>query len=591
MKNIILERDTFLELPMSLETFVPEDSLAREILEFISLFDLQSIEETYSSNNGRKGYNIYSMFAMIIYSYSQGIYSTRAMERQCKQNVIFMWIMEFKTPDHSTIHRFQQRIVGKEKKLSAEQIKILLKKELIDLSNISIDGTKIKSVANKYTNVYRGTVGFHERNLEEKIATAINKASVAVQNIELDNYDEAPENSSIDIPDNIKKISEINFYVNSNKPSKNMNKKYNPQITIDEIIIIVKWLITLDYEEVKKHKDIKFLYDEIDNIFLRKCKYIKQRAILGDRNSYSKTDEDACFMRMKNDSFDSKILSPGYNVHQGNSNGFILYFGVSNVSADTRQLPKFVELLEEIGAIKNDSIILADAGYGSLENYRHLQARNIKYLIPYMNQRFETKRKFINNPIGKDKFLFVDKKHAICPANQILEYTHSSYPISVNGFITEKDHYISRDCEGCKFVKQCSKNGKTRTITNDIAWEKEKRKQKLIFSEKENLSMYKKRTIVEQGFAIVKFNNKLERFRNYGIQMNMVILQLLAISCNIKRIHNYKKVNSSLKIYNINFYSKKFKNICIKNMNSYLKWNSYFYLFIFYDTLFFYIIY
>lgn len=99
-------------------------------------------------------------------------------------------------------------------------------------------------------------------------------------------------------------------------------------------------------------------------MFTRKAKYNNQREILEGRNSYSKTDNDACFMRMKNDSFDSKILSPGYNIQMATCDEFMLGSLISNCAGDTRLLPDVVEMLELLGVSKYMNTLLADPGYG-----------------------------------------------------------------------------------------------------------------------------------------------------------------------------------------------------------------------------------
>ncbi len=74
--------------------------------------------------------------------------------------------MDYKTPDHSTFHRFHQRLIDFEDKLLKAQINWLVSNGGIDLNVVSIDGTKLQSVENKYKSKYRGTIGYHESNME-----------------------------------------------------------------------------------------------------------------------------------------------------------------------------------------------------------------------------------------------------------------------------------------------------------------------------------------------------------------------------------------------------------------------------------------
>lgn len=550
-----------LEIPMNLDRMIPDNHIARTIVEYVKLLDLSSIEEKYSSNFGRKSYPVSYMLSMVLYGYTCGIYSTRALEEACKYNIVFMWIMNLAAPDHATIHRFQQRIIGTEDDLSKEETSILLKNKFIDLKNISIDGTKIRSVANKYTNVYRGTVGYHERKMEEKISKAIKNAieateSKVYENNADDDDDIDPSSTSsgsfneksasqstksninkIEIPEEIKAIMEI-VICDNELPSKKRNKEYEPQISMEQIFNIIYWLLSFDENEIKQTKEFKELYKMMDDVFLRKAKYISQREKLGSRNSYSKTDEDASFMQLKEDSMQNSELNPAYNVQQANCNGFFMGFTVSNEVSDTRQLQKVIEFLEYTNAIIDGTTILADAGYGSNENYQMLIEKKIDHLIPYMTQKYEQRRKYLNNPVNRDKFFVMKEKEIVmCPAKQVMEYTHTAKTISPSGFASYKDVYKCTDCSGCKYVELCSKNKQARNIMFDTNWEYQKRRVRQLFSIKENLKQYKERFLVEQGFARIKYNKKLSRFRNYGIKMNMAILTLIGMSCNVQRVH------------------------------------------------------
>jgi hypothetical protein len=305
----------------------------------------------------------------------------RMMEKACKENICFMWIMGMETPNHASINNFQHRVASVQEDIMREQIKLLVSEGELSKRFISIDGTKVQSKANKYTNVYRGTVGYHERNMEDKI------------------YELLTETETDLIPNNISemlKIEDISKvrYINS----KSQNKKYEPRLSIEDILEIVKWLLTLEQEDIDSNKQLKLLASKIDGYFLRKLKYVEQREILEDRNSYSKTDHDASFMRLKDDSFDSKVLSPAYNIQMATSNGYILNSTTSNLASDTRQLKKMIDELEKVKAIDDNTVILADPGYGSRENFEMLERMEQDYVIPYMNHRHESKRKYKNNP-------------------------------------------------------------------------------------------------------------------------------------------------------------------------------------------------
>ncbi len=516
-----------LAIPMSLDSLISNDHKVRHVRKFVDQLDLSCIENQYKETTGRPAYNVYDMFAMIVFAAMENIHSVRMMSKACRENICCMWLMGMETPNHASINNFQHRVASVQEDIMREQIKLLANNKQLSSQFISVDGTKIQSKANKYTNVYLGTIGYHERNMEDAIYELLTQTNESV------------------IPEHIQELLSVEDiskvrYTNS----KSQNKKYEPRLSIDNILQIVEWLLTLDNDMIESNKTLKLLASKIDGYFLRKLKYMEQRTKLGNRNSYSKTDEDASFMRLKNDSFDSKILSPAYNIQMATSNGYILDSTISNLASDTRQLEKMLNELENIQAINDDTIILADPGYGSRENYEMLEERNQDYVIPYMSHRHESKRKYKNNPCTTEKFE-VKEDYAICPMGEKLDYIKESKTISPSGFETIKRVFEKSGCINCPLVKECTKGKDKKTLHYDKKWIDRKQKERLNFETRNE--DYKFRYDVERCFGVMKHNHKLSRFRHLGLEQNLAIWNLQAIAANfsllIKRIEeqNEKK--------------------------------------------------
>ena len=114
------------------------------------------------------------MFAVILYAYSRGIYSTRDIEIACHENIKFRFLLQnSKIPDHSTISRFLTKIENLLPELFEQFFKIIFNLENISTDTIYIDGTKIEAYANKYTFVWRGSIEKYSLRLDEKIETLI----------------------------------------------------------------------------------------------------------------------------------------------------------------------------------------------------------------------------------------------------------------------------------------------------------------------------------------------------------------------------------------------------------------------------------
>lgn len=105
-------------------------------------------------------------------------------------------------------------------------------------------------------------------------------------------------------------------------------------------------------------------------------------AAFGTRNSYSKTDRDATFMRMKDDHMKNGQLKPGYNVQIATSGQYTLAYDVFPNPTDMRTLAPFLDEAETF--LELPAYIVADAGYGSQPNYTDILERRGRIpLIPY----------------------------------------------------------------------------------------------------------------------------------------------------------------------------------------------------------------
>jgi transposase len=502
-----------LAIPMNLDSLIVSDHKVRIVRKLVDKLDLSCIEKQYKSTTGRPPYNVYDMFAMMVFAAMENIHSVRMIDKACKENICFMWLMGMETPNHASINNFQHRVASVQEDIMREQIKLLVSEGQLSKEFISIDGTKVQSKANKYTNVYLGSVGHWERQMEDAI------------------YELLTEADSDIIPVNIKELLEIEDiskvkYTNS----KSQNRKYEPRLEIEDIFTIVKWLITLDEQIVQDNKSIQLLVKKIDGYFLRKLKYIEQRKILAGRNSYSKTDIDASFMKLKDDSFDSKILSPAYNIQMATSDGYILNSTISNLASDTRQLEKMMDELEKVLAINDNTVILADPGYGSRENFEILEAREQDYVIPYMSHRHESKRKYKNNHCTIEKFEVLED-YAICPNGERLEFIYEQKTVSPSGFETVKRIFGKEGCANCPFVNECTNGKDKKTIYYDKKWIERKAKERENFESREE--EYKMRYEVERCFGVMKHNHKLSRFRHVGLKQNLAIWNLQSIAANI----------------------------------------------------------
>ena len=320
-----------LRLNFNTEIYIQDDVKLRLVKNIIERMNLSELKKVYSSFGRKPTVNPVTMLQIIIFCYSEGIFSSREIEKSCKYDLRIKYLLDKELPpDHSTINRFRQKIQELRPELLNQMVQIPIEEKQIDLSSIYIDGTKIEAYANRYSFVWRGSIEKWQEKLIEKI-----------------------------------------------KEELGLSKSLIPGQVLQAVTTIFKQL-----RKYCKEKKIKFVYgkgkrktkEQRDYEHLKEWKeklesYKKHLEIMGDyRNSYSKTDHDATFMRMKEDHMKNGQLKPAYNIQLASASGFIIGENISHHPSDMYTLKPFLKDLLEKNPNKLNKIV-ADAGYESEEKY------------------------------------------------------------------------------------------------------------------------------------------------------------------------------------------------------------------------------
>lgn len=232
-----------------------------------------------------------------------------------------------------------------------------------------IDGTKIESTSNRYTFVWRGSVEKYKSKLEEKIHQVL---SLVDKHIEQDKQEENLSENSKPIDSDLlrSKVKELN-------------------LRMDKI----------------ERKQVKQFQED----YLPRLKYEEQLEKLGDRNSYSKTDKDATFIRMKEDHMRNGQLKPAYNIQIATEDQFITNVGIYQRAGDTAALPSFLEDFEN-SYNKQSKTVVADAGYGSEQNYEFMEENHMDAYVKYNYFYKEQKRSWKKIPLPSITYTIIKKK-------------------------------------------------------------------------------------------------------------------------------------------------------------------------------------
>lgn len=369
----------------------------------------------------------------------------------------------------------------------------------ITLREIYIDDTKIASRANRYTFVWRKLVEKNKAKLESKIKGILSQIEEGIaQDNEPD--DEPP------VPINSKQLKERIAAINKENQSK---------------------------EQAKQIKNL-------ENKLIPKLEEYEQKLdTLGSRNSYSKTDADATFMRMKEDHMKNGQLKPAYNQQIGTENQFIVQYDFFPNPTDTLTLIPFMESFKE-NYKRFPEKVCADSGDDSEENYAYLETNSIEAYVKYNYFHKEQKRSFKNNPFLQENLYYnSEQDYFVSPMGQHMKRISNTTGKSASGFISDISVYQSGNCEGCPLRCLCHQSKQNRQIQLNHTLRKHKAAARERLTSEEGMRMRKKRPIEPEAvFGQMKYNKSYHRFRDFGEEKIAMDFAIFAIAFNLQ---NYQE--------------------------------------------------
>ena len=504
-----------LVLPINVTMLIPEDDSVRLLSQIVEELDLKNLMMAYSSNGRNPTVPPRIMLKILLYAYMNGIYSSRAIERSCRRDINFMWLLDgHKPPDHNTISRFRTGRLQCCLELLLSQFVMKLNQEgEIPFENVFIDGTKIEANANKYSYVWKGMV-------EKYDAKLLLKAQVLIKNIN----DAYGTEFLLDEDSNVAKmLQDIAEYLSMKKESLG--------------VIFVSGAR-------KRKSELQRFTEETLAVLEKKAKYINYMKEFGLRNSFSKTDRDATFMRMKDDHMNNSQLKPGYNLQIGVENGYVIGIDISNERNDMYTLIPMIEKLEKNFSENRVSNVVCDAGYESEENYNFLGQHNYTSYIKPANYESMKKRSY-KKWVGKrenmvynadmDEYICVNRRRLRVVRTTINKsHRRSCYPV-------ELTIYECEDCTSCTMSVICKKTNNNKRIEvskNFLAFREASLAN--ITSDKGIILRINRSIQAEGAFAVLKEDYGFRRFLTRGKRNVFVECLLMAFSYNVNKLHNRK---------------------------------------------------
>jgi transposase len=496
-------QNQMLALPPTLEELIPQGHPVRVVNEVINKINFEPLFKAYHIRGG-SSYHPQMLLKILVYGYVTNTYSSRKLAAACRENVHFMWLSWMSYPDHNTINRFRGvRLKHALRSVFEDVVELLAQEGLLSIDEIYTDGTKMEANANRYTFVWKKSIQTNKEKMKKQLSDIWQYA----QHI-ADDEDKMPEPPDFTEIDSQKVKATVDQLNKTLACKENVNKKVKAKLRY----------ITKNYPQT------------ID-------RYEQQEAILGQRNSYSKTDPDATFMRMKEDHMKNGQLKPGYNVQVSTSNQFIVNYTIHPNPTDTTTLPTHL-VQHETSFGDAPKVLTADAGYGSEENYTLLEQKGIIPFVKYsMFDKQQDENHNSKHPFTADKLFYNQEKDCyICPMGQQMDYIGSTTKKTSTGFVQTLKRYQAKNCHTCPLNGACHKSKDNRIIEINENLKRQKQRAHELLNSEQGKERRKKRCFdVEPVFGNIKQNHGFRRFMLRGKQKVAIEWGLLAIAQNIRK--------------------------------------------------------
>ncbi|MGP9659702.1 IS1182 family transposase [Halomonas sp. AOP31-B1-25] len=187
---VIADRDTDFLLPPSVQDWLPEDHLARFVVEVVDQLDLSELTRQYAGR-GSRAHHPAVLLSLLIYGYATGVFSSRKIERATHDSIAFRYLAANTHPDHDTIATFRRRFLPQVEALFVQVLLLAREMNLVKLGRIALDGTKVKANASKH----KALSYAHANKIEAQLKAEVNALAAQAEAA-----DQAPVLEGMDIP-------------------------------------------------------------------------------------------------------------------------------------------------------------------------------------------------------------------------------------------------------------------------------------------------------------------------------------------------------------------------------------------------------
>lgn len=489
-------------LPPSLEELIDPNHPVRVVNQVVDNLNLDPVLTKYAGG-GCPAYHPRMMLKVLVYGYMTNRYSSRKIEEALQQNIHFMWLSGMSYPDHNTINRFRSdRLKGVLREVFSQVVLLLVDHGHITLKEAYLDGTKIEANANRYTFVWGKAIKVSreriKRQLKELWAYAEQVAREELEHNEPEDFEEI----------NAEKVSQTIKQIDQALAEKEVEPKVRQKMNYAR----KRWPGALD-------------------------KYVEYEQQLGDRNSMSKTDPDATFMRMKDDHMLNGQLKPGYNWQISTQDQYILGYTLHQVSTDTGTLEAHMDQLKEhLGQLPE--ALIADAGYGSEQNYEYLENNGVEAYVKFNYFHKEQKKKWKEDPAKVENLHYNEDQDCFyCPMGQAMNFIGNRNYKTKLGYKQQYRCYQAQNCRGCPMRGPCTKAKGNRIIEVNPRLMRYKQMVREKLNSETGLKYRSQRPVdVEAVFGNVKYNHHFKRFLLRGLEKTEIEAGLISLAHNLRKL-------------------------------------------------------
>ncbi len=502
--------DQTLLFPQRIDRDIPKDDPVRILKSVIESLDLSGFKKLYHER-GRSPYHPKMMLMVILYSYMNNVYSCRKIEKLLYRDIYYIWLSGYQKPDFATINRFRNRVKNEIGHIFTLLVLILVEKGFVTLEVEYLDGTKIESKANKYTFVWRKIVERNREKLLEKIRVLLQQINEQMA------QDKAADVDTLELtPQTLCEISKEFKEALGSAPEAKTKEEKAAQRGKNKM-----------FKELERHGE-------------KLAEYNSRLEQMEGRNSISKTDPSATFMRMKEDAMCNGQTKPGYNLQISSENQFITDFALFPNPTDTLTFIPFLGSFPgRYGRFPKR--VVADSGYGSEENYRFMDEAGIEGFVKYNRFHLEHRPRYKPDTFHTDSLYYNEEgDYYICPMGQRMSRTGTLQTRTEGGYISQSACYRAIRCKGCPLRCLCYKakaKANQRTIRVNHRLNSYKRKACELLTSEEGIKERGRRCIEPEAvFGQMKSTMAYRRFRHMGKDKVVMDFTFFAIAFNIKKL-------------------------------------------------------